>query len=945
MSRSLDVEADHSARSVALAIIDEQGRMRWVNAAFCQLSGTSSGDLVNRRLLNCLPVGNDFDRQRVERALGSRQEVDLCSWTTRNGGETIHLLATFRMLEGDEDCCKLVELHSGAEFMDLGQYKNLSDSVVMSTRDAIIITEADSLDPPGPRIVYVNPAFSRITGYSRDDVIGLSPRILQGPETDRAELDRLRAALDSGEPCHVEVVNYRKDGSAFMMEVDVVHAATADGLRTHLVGVLRDITARHEYEQEIRRLSQVAEETSNAVVITDRDGGVTWVNQSFTRMTGYTLREVVGRTRADISSGPKTTSATLHRMRAAIRSGDAFDGELINYHKTGEPYWVRISASPVKDVGGNVEQFVFLEHDVTRERDREMQLQRTTERLDALLKLSRELITGADLPAFLRRTARASAKSLNAVYVEFLLQDEAGLSGSRPLCSSVQFRQSGNYPKIIHAIQEAGGPGHRPRSIILQQSPVRRLLMVPVVVRRRRWGSLLAVLENQDGTEEEDLQYLQLVANVIAGALLRARQDAEMERLAFEDYLTGLPNRRFFHEEVSLLLELVQRQSGEAAMLYMDLDRFKDINDGLGHQTGDQLLVAVARRLRQAVRHSDVIARLGGDEFGFFLPFCNRDKALEIADRLVAALGTPISIDGRALYCHGSIGITFVPEYGRTMNELGRQADLAMYRAKASRHSPQIFDPSMDEGPLRAATAEGSLREAIATDQLFLHFQPITDAQGHTREFEALVRWEHPHEGILEPDHFLPLAEETGLIRELDWVVLDQAITAAARYGICIAVNLSPQTLQDDSLIEYVDTLLKQHRVPGNRIVVELTEHVLIRPDRIRSVLAALSELGVVIAIDDFGTGYSSFSMLPSFSLDRLKIDRAFVAGLTTNQAVYEMAIRSIISLAHELDMRCVIEGVETAYQRDWVMDNGADYLQGFLYGRPAPLEHYLPDL
>jgi diguanylate cyclase (GGDEF)-like protein/PAS domain S-box-containing protein len=424
----------------------------------------------------------------------------------------------------------------------------------------------------------------------------------------------------------------------------------------------------------------------------------------------------------------------------------------------------------------------------------------------------------------------------------------------------------------------------------------------------------------------------------------RKRAEERMRHLAHHDALTDLPNRFLLHERLAHALDVAARTNTSVAVLNLDLDHFKPVNDVLGHAGGDMLLVQVSKRLLGTLRAMDTLARIGGDEFVIVLPMMDQPQgAAAMAERLVESLARPFDLAGRQVEIGVSVGIALYPDDGGTQEALLLNADTAMYRAKQNeRGSFCFFEAVMDEQLLERRMLEQDLRHAVARGEMELHYQPLVNARsGEVDGFEALLRWHHPQRGMIAPMAFIPLAEETGLITRIGQWVLETACSEAAGWAEprWIAVNLSPVQFRQAGLPQMVaDTLARTGLAPG-RLEIEVTEGVLI-DDTVRAVgvLSALRGLGVRVSLDDFGTGYSSLSYLRSFKFDKLKIDKSFVQGLGQDEEATTI-VRAVIGLGHNLALSIVAEGVETQTQLDALQALGCDQVQGYLLGRPVPRE------
>lgn len=419
----------------------------------------------------------------------------------------------------------------------------------------------------------------------------------------------------------------------------------------------------------------------------------------------------------------------------------------------------------------------------------------------------------------------------------------------------------------------------------------------------------------------------------------------EIERLAFFDSLTGLPNRVLLKDRLEQMITLARRYSEMVAVMFIDLDRFKEVNDTLGHSAGDVLLQFVAANLRSCVRTCDTVARLGGDEFMVILEgIDNRFSVSNIAQKLLDTMSQPALLDGREVYTGGSIGISIFPHDGADVDTLLKNADAAMYHAKEQgRNGYCFYSKDMHKLAFEQLTMGGYLRHAIERNEFHLVFQPqVSLSSGILLGMEVLLRWQHPELGAIMPDRFIPLAEENGLIVPIGaWVLREACMQAVAwiKAGYAplrVAVNISAKQFRDPGLVTKVATILQESGLPPRLLELELTEGMLIENiDVTRSILSSLKKMGVTLAIDDFGTGYSSLSYLQHFPLDRLKIDKSFISELTEQSQDSTAIVEAIIALGHSLKLTVIAEGVEKAYQVEFLQQRHCDEMQGYYISRP----------
>jgi diguanylate cyclase (GGDEF)-like protein/PAS domain S-box-containing protein len=422
----------------------------------------------------------------------------------------------------------------------------------------------------------------------------------------------------------------------------------------------------------------------------------------------------------------------------------------------------------------------------------------------------------------------------------------------------------------------------------------------------------------------------------------RRRAEEEIRFLAHHDALTGLANRASFTASLTQALRDKPHEQKNLAVLALDLDRFKEVNDLLGHQTGDLLLRRAAKRLRSTLRDSDCIARLGGDEFAVLLPGpTNVERAVGLAERIVEVIRRPYILEGKVVRVGVSVGVAVAPEDGDQPAALLKNADMALYRAKADgRNTSRHYDPAMDVELQNRLTLEADLRRALSQGQLEMQYQPLFDIESQSvRGFEALIRWRHPTKGLLSPACFIPLAEETGLIIPIGEFVLNASTCEAARWDehIGVSVNLSAVQFSGGKLVEMVGAALARSGLAPHRLELEITESVLLHDsaETLRT-LHQLRALGVRIAMDDFGTGYSSLQYLRSFPFDRIKIDRSFIHEMLSNNESAAI-ISAVVALSQRLGIMTTAEGVETEEQMARIQAEGCNTVQGFWIGRPAP--------
>ncbi len=416
---------------------------------------------------------------------------------------------------------------------------------------------------------------------------------------------------------------------------------------------------------------------------------------------------------------------------------------------------------------------------------------------------------------------------------------------------------------------------------------------------------------------------------------------------ALHDPLTGLPNRVQLQGAMEQAIASARDQASTVALLFLDLDRFKDVNDSYGHAMGDELLKQVATRLKSALRQADTIARLGGDEFAIVLRgLTARWDTYTVARKITKLLNEPFVIDGETLEIAASVGIALYPAHGEDWSSLAREADVAMYAAKRNQERIAWFDRQDDARRASQVTLQAALREALAKNELELHYQPKIDlSNGKAHAVEALMRWRHPQLGLVRPDYFIDVAEQTGMIRQLSSWVLDEAIRQCSEWrssglDVSMAVNLSARDLADGGLVAMIESILTRYRMPAEALLLELTETAVMAAPRHQVHIERLRAMGPELSIDDFGTGYSSLSYLRQLPVSEIKIDASFVRNMVTNNND-KAIVWSIIELSHILGLRVVAEGIESGEALRQLMSLGCDVGQGFYLGRPMPASEF----
>lgn len=696
------------------------------------------------------------------------------------------------------------------------------------------------------------------------------------------------------------------------------------GYLNELPAVLEKVQREEELSHEQATLRETTAQlkhmldASPTIVFTLRIEGETllplWVSANITRMLGYTVEEALR---------PGWWIENLHpdeREQVMNYMGQLFvKGHLVHQYRfldiQRQSHWIRDELRLLRDAKGEPLEVVGAWIDITEQRQADEQLRLNA----AMIKSTREAVVVTDL--------EPRIESVNPAFT-----DITGYQVNEVLGKNPNILQSGRHDQAFY------------------QSLWQELLDTGSwqgeIWNRRKSGEIYPEwLSISTVRDERDLptHYVAVATDI---SQLK-ESEARLEHLAHYDPLTGLPNRLLLLSRIDRAVEHAQRYHTRVAVLYIDLDRFKTVNDSLGHPAGDELLTAVARRLRERLRAEDTLGRLGGDELLVVLEDLHEPRgAAQVARSILEAMAEPyVLAAGQAIYMGASIGISLYPDDSNDASELIRNADTAMYQAKEQgRGAYHFYTEALTQAANERLELETRLRHALEQEQFLLHYQPLVRVtDGRVIGVEALVRWQPPGEPLIPPDRFIPAAEESGLIVSLgDWVL--RTACAQARSWLdaghspgILAVNLTVQELRRPGIAARIEAILQQTGLPPDRLELEITETGLMQQgEQAEGILNALKALGVRLAIDDFGTGYSSLAYLKRFSIDKLKIDRSFIRDIPADHNDKELTA-TIVAMGHNLGLMVLAEGVETKEQLAFLGEQGCDYFQGYLFSRPLP--------
>lgn len=685
-------------------------------------------------------------------------------------------------------------------------------------------------------------------------------------------------------------------------------------------------------------LESVLAFANDAVLITEAEPleqpgpRILYANAAFTATTGYTLEDVLGRS-PRLLQGPRTDRRTLDHLKACFQAWKPVQVELVNYRKDGSEFWVEMSIAPVADASGWYTHWISIQRDITERKQLAFHLERDRSRV---LELAARNAPLEEVLACLLTTlerdfhGREVGLLLSAAPAPLFFRPDPGREANEPA-----------WPRFaaLAPFLDVGVPPGTEAHLL---APGRWAWVYPILDPGGRPRAILGLLGPEPlPPGPEDLARLEAMARLTSVVIGRYDAQARLEHQALYDALTGLPNRMSFNQQLQTLLDRLE-EGQQVVVALMDLDRFKLINDTLGHSAGDELLKQIAARLLPERRPGELIARMGGDEF--LLAFTDlADGAQARIERLTQAMQQPFLIHQQEVFVRPSIGSSSAPDSARTVEQLVQQADSAMYTAKRRGGGACAF--TRDGLPGRAAISlESALNRALERQEFILYYQPQLDPRsGALLGMEALLRWQHPELGLVSPADFIPLAEVTGLIVPIGRWVLEQACRQLAEWSsrhprLRMAVNLSARQFGQADLIEVVRSALDSSGLRPERLELELTESLLMQTTEASATLAQLRDLGVRLAVDDFGTGYSNLAYLKDLPIDMLKIDRSFSLGLTDATETGERdraLIVGIIELARALDLEVTVEGIEHPAQLGFLKDQRCQQVQGYLLSPP----------
>jgi len=904
----------------------------------------------------------------------------------------------------------------------------LRAAAVEATANAVMITDLNGT------VVWVNPAFERLTGYTEAEIVGQSTRVLKSGQNPRMLYEEMWRTLLEGRVWHGELINRRKDDILYDEEMTITPLRDSSGEVTHFVAVKQDITTRKRTDERLSLLSQAMENTSEFIGLGDTNSKITFANQAWLRALGYSEQELVGQSFHFILS-PNNSADLLGEIDAKTFEG-GWRGECLQRRKDGTDFPVLLSTGRLTNREGHFAGVFGIARDITERKAAEQEIlfknilleaqAETTidgilavDEADKIILSNREFAAIWGVPPtmlhagddnqllqyvtnqianpeqFLERVKYLYDHREEKTKDEIRLKDGRTLDRySSPLIDSAAkycgriwyFRDITERIKAEERLQLWSRVLDQSAEGIFVCDPQKRILLVnkafekltgfsadeavsktPRILHSGRqdrafyadmWKSVSETgtwngeMWNRRKNGEFYVEWLSISAvydhkgavthyvGIFSDVTVRKQAEERIVHLANYDALTDLPNRVLLMDRLNQLTKAAQRRKSKVAVVFIDLDRFKEVNDSLGHDAGDLLLQTLAKRLSGAVRDEDTVARLGGDEF--VVVFQGLHEAREVTlltQKLLSCLALPVTLNGYELAVTASLGISLYPDDATDGQAMIRNADAAMYQAKgAGRNAFHFYTSDLNDRALEILSMENALRRAIERQEFVLHYQPqINISSGAVVGAEALIRWNHPELGLVRPGKFISIAEERGLIVPIGSWVIEEAtrqvgVWQDAGISIPIAVNVSAVQFRQKDFLEQLANSVKKHGITPSRIELELTEGIIMRDaETTIKILEKLHDMGFQLSIDDFGTGFSSLNYLRRFPIDKIKIDQSFVSDVTQGESAKGI-VTAVISLAKSLKLRVIAEGVQTKEQLEILRDLRCDEAQGFLF-------------
>ena len=924
----------------------QQLRITEVNQVAAQLLRAESAQHVWQQLIEgCPRAGNGIGLQILQAVLDGQRQLELEILLPGAQGGDQHVWLVMRLPEQLEDLNAVILSISDftnrkqAE-LSLQEREQFWSDVVRTVPDYLCV-----LDAVTRRIIYSNHNLGLALGYEAaelDEMGELFWETLLHPDDigayEQLRLVRTEHGRSDLIQCQLRFRARRGDWRRFEIREQAL-AADSDGQIRRIVGVAKDITDQVDASQSLRESEQryrmLAESISDVIFSTDRQLKANYFSPSVNTVLGYSTEWILDNGWKAIIANPQQLSgfyALLQRISKALDKPEAL-ADLRSEITTqlflfdclradGRKIPVELRLVLVWDESGTFEGVLGVGRDVSQQRRAEKDLRMAA----TVFEHSTSAILITDPAGYIVQANDAFTRVSGYAVSQVLDQ--------LPMMLTVENQQAAHLGYILKQLSQRGSWEGE------------------LWLKRRdgehypAWVGITAVLD-----DEGDLaSYVCFFSDISE----RKASEQRIHRLAYYDALTHLPNRTLFQDRLHSALQHAERQHTWVVLMFLDLDRFKPINDSLGHAAGDRMLKEMALRLLGCVDEDDTVARMGGDEFTLLLQprptqQAALNRAIHVAEQILASLVKPFVLEGREFFVTASIGIALSPQDGNELSQLMKNADTAMYHAKErGKNNFQFYQADMNASALERLELESDLRHALDQGEFTLYYQPQFSGDGkRLTGAEALLRWRHPRRGLVPPVEFIPVLEELGLVVEVGEWVLREACRQLREWHLArvrvpkVSVNISARQFSDGQLGTRIAGILQEIGLPPACLELELTESILMREvSEAMQILAGLKRLGLSIAVDDFGTGYSSLNYLKQFPIDVLKIDRTFVDGLPSGEQDAQIA-RAIIAMAHSLNLSVIAEGVETHEQLEFLREHGCDEVQGYLFGRPMPAARF----
>jgi diguanylate cyclase (GGDEF)-like protein/PAS domain S-box-containing protein len=793
---------------------------------------------------------------------------------------------------------------------EAGINSRLGEQLINSSYIAVLVIDKMA------KTLFVNSYFCDMFGYARDEIIDTSSNIFYADIDSSDTFKEKILTLQSEKNRKYLGFDYRvkrKDGSVFWVYLTVEPIDKEDAFLITMV----DITLRKEIEHELYKKAQLLERFYDGIVTLDLDGRITEWNAGAQRILGYTPDEVIGEM-SDVFALESDYEIKKRDFDELLKYG-FFRSERNLKAKDQSVVSVELIGSLLKDRQNSPISMVIYFKNISDRKKIQTTLEETNYNLQQYIDVIDRLEIGifvVDEDFTVRYMNNTMIKWFGNQTGKICYSSVAGIDEPCPYCK-------------LH-------------DVVLEN---KKVLYEPSTPDGQSFEIAATSIKNSDGTVSK----MEVIRNVTDKKNYEKnliKQKEELKYQATHDLLTNLPNRLLFEDRLELAIEKAKRKETTVALMFIDLDHFKEINDSFGHKTGDEVLKKVTQILQESIRQEDTIARLGGDEFTIILEDLSQAQdASLLAKKLLDNLSDPIKVENNEFYISSSIGISLYPNDGENVTDLLKYADAAMYKAKdEGRNNFQYYSNEMTELAFERVVMESSLRESLKNGDFVVYYQPqVNGKSDKVIGMEALVRWNHPNMGLVPPGKFIPLAESTGLIVELDRFVMREAMTQVASWykqGLNpgkLAMNLSVKQLNRKDFIDVLKELISETKCKAQWIELEVTEsQIMSDPDEAVKVLTRISDLGIELAVDDFGTGYSSLAYLKKLPIDKLKIDQTFVRDLPDDEEDAGIT-KAVIALAKSLKLKVIAEGVENIQQRDFIVENGCENIQGYFYSKPLP--------